>query len=247
VQPNPSPTDEHHAGHCRDERLRKVIDHHRRRPIQRGVHAPQRTPQQPLRLLHNRVTEVHVDVERHALITPAGGTWRKDATPSHEPIPTRTTRESDGIAFGPVVDLSDVMFRMLEPSEVAAAMDFPSAYQWVGTRRIQVRLAGNAVTPPARHHRRRRRSTHRRTGTTGRLNPRPPGRDAHQLQARAATNHKEDTTHRDRPPPRSARRPGLRIARPQGRKDDHRRHSDLRLRPNRPGPNRTDRCLGIEM
>jgi hypothetical protein len=38
----------------------------------------------------------------------------------------RTTRESDGIAFGPVVDLSDVMFRMLEPSEVAAAMDFPS-------------------------------------------------------------------------------------------------------------------------
>ena len=88
-------------------------------------------------------------VERHALITPAGGTWRKDATPSHEPIPTRTTRESDGIAFGPVVDLSDVMFRMLEPSEVAAAMDFPSGYQWVGTRRIQVRLAGNAVTPPA--------------------------------------------------------------------------------------------------
>ena len=88
-------------------------------------------------------------VERHALITPAGGTWRKDATPSHEPIPTRTTRESDGIAFGPVVDLSDVMFRMLEPCEVAAAMDFPSGYQWVGTRRIQVRLAGNAVTPPA--------------------------------------------------------------------------------------------------
>jgi hypothetical protein len=26
------------------------------------------------------------------------------------------------------------MVRMLEPSEVAAAMDFPSAYQWIGTR-----------------------------------------------------------------------------------------------------------------
>jgi DNA (cytosine-5)-methyltransferase 1 len=78
-------------------------------------------------------------VERHPLITPAGGTWRKQATPAHEPVPTRPTRESDGIAFGPVVDLSDIRFRMLEPSEVAAAMDFPSAHQWIGTRRIQVR------------------------------------------------------------------------------------------------------------
>ena len=45
------------------------------------------------------------------------------------------------------------------------------------------------------------------------------------------------------PPPRSPRRPDLRIARPQGRNDDHRRHGDLRLRPNRPGPNRTERSL----
>ena len=35
----------------------------------------------------------------------------------------------------------------------------------------------------------------------------------------------------------------LRIARPQGRDDDHRRHGDLRLRPNRPGPSRTERGL----
>ena len=41
------------------------------------------------------------------------------------------------------------------------------------------------------------------------------------------------------PPPRGPRRPDLRIARPQGRDDDHRRHRDVRLRPNRPGPNRT--------
>ena len=52
--------------------------------------------------------------------------------------------------------------------------------------------------------------------------------------------------HRDRPPPRRARRPDLRIARPQGRDDDHRRNGDVRLRPNRPGPSRTERCLGIE-
>ena len=52
--------------------------------------------------------------------------------------------------------------------------------------------------------------------------------------------------HRDRPPPRCPRRPDLRIARPQGRDDDHRRHGDLRLRPNRPGPSRTERRLEID-
>lgn len=41
------------------------------------------------------------------------------------------------------------MFRMLEPAEISAAMDFPRDYQMVGTRRERVRLAGNAVTPPA--------------------------------------------------------------------------------------------------
>ena len=38
----------------------------------------------------------------------------------------------------------------------------------------------------------------------------------------------------------------LRIARPQGRNDDHRRDGHLRLRPNRPGPSRTERCLEID-
>jgi hypothetical protein len=40
-------------------------------------------------------------------------------------------------------------------------------------------------------------------------------------------------------PPRCARRGDLRIARPQGRHDDHRRDGDIRIRPNRPGPSRT--------
>ena len=52
--------------------------------------------------------------------------------------------------------------------------------------------------------------------------------------------------HRDRSPPRCPRRPDLRIARPQGRDDDHRRHGDVRIRPNRPGPSRTERCLEID-
>ena len=57
-----------------------------------------------------------------------------------------------------------------------------------------------------------------------------------------ARNH-----HRDHPPARCPRRPDLRIARPQGRDDDHRRHGDLRIRPNRPGPSRTERRLEIVM
>ena len=45
--------------------------------------------------------------------------------------------------------------------------------------------------------------------------------------------------HRDHPPAGSSRQRGLRIAGPRGRNDDHRRHGDLRIRPDRPGPNRT--------
>jgi DNA (cytosine-5)-methyltransferase 1 len=88
-------------------------------------------------------------VERHGLITPSGGTWREKATTTAEPIPTRTTRETDGIAIGPAIDINDVRFRMLEPREIVAAMDFPGEYVVLGNRREQVRMAGNAVTPPA--------------------------------------------------------------------------------------------------
>lgn len=45
--------------------------------------------------------------------------------------------------------VDDCLFRMLEPHEVAAGMAFPDEYLWDGNRRERVRLAGNAVTPPA--------------------------------------------------------------------------------------------------
>ncbi|MFI6793633.1 DNA cytosine methyltransferase [Nonomuraea sp. NPDC050383] len=35
------------------------------------------------------------------LMVPAGGTWRDDAVPVTEPMPTRTTRENDGVAIVP--------------------------------------------------------------------------------------------------------------------------------------------------
>lgn len=88
-------------------------------------------------------------VERHALLAPTGGTWRTAPTSSDEPVPTRTTRENDGVAFGPTLSVDDVLFRMLEPREIASAMDFPADYTILGNRREQVRQAGNAVTPPA--------------------------------------------------------------------------------------------------
>lgn len=170
-------------------------------------------------------------VDRHALISPAGGSWNDDARPVADALRALTTRDayalvmrnngskgdggehvtpvdevlrtlttkghqtlltSDGM---PAVDVEgesharsrvrprkytdipgvggirrrgsetyemsradlaraeelvdDCLFRMLEPHEVAAGMAFPENYRWEGNRRERVRMAGNAVTPPA--------------------------------------------------------------------------------------------------
>ncbi|WP_128977253.1 DNA cytosine methyltransferase [Streptomyces roseicoloratus] len=70
--------------------------------------------------------------------------------PAAEPIPTVTTVDRHALLHGAVVDtVEDLGFRMLEPAEYAAAMEFPSDYVWLGNKRERVRLAGNAVTPNA--------------------------------------------------------------------------------------------------
>ena len=86
-------------------------------------------------------------VDRYALVTLRGTNAPKRVT---DPLDTVT---ASGNHHG-LVDVSedDVMacrFRMLEPHEIAAGMSFPTTYRWKGTKREQVRLAGNAVTPPA--------------------------------------------------------------------------------------------------
>ncbi|MFI8528473.1 DNA cytosine methyltransferase [Promicromonospora sukumoe] len=88
-------------------------------------------------------------VDRHALLTPSGGTWNEDARPATEPTRAMTTREAYGLATAdrPAVDLDDVRFRMLEPHEISRAMGFPAEYVMQGNRRERVKLAGNAVTP----------------------------------------------------------------------------------------------------
>lgn len=49
----------------------------------------------------------------------------------------------DGVEFVIV----DVLFRMLKPAELVAAMGFPEAFAWPATQRDTVRLIGNAVSP----------------------------------------------------------------------------------------------------
>ncbi|MCX5158128.1 DNA cytosine methyltransferase [Streptomyces sp. NBC_00264] len=72
------------------------------------------------------------------------------ARPASDPIPTITTVDRHGLLAGGVVTaVEDLGFRMLEPAEYAAAMEFPSNYIWLGNKRERVRMAGNAVTPPA--------------------------------------------------------------------------------------------------
>jgi DNA (cytosine-5)-methyltransferase 1 len=76
------------------------------------------------------------------------------AQPATGPVGTLTTRDRYGLAqldaadFGDF-DLDDVLFRMLEPHEIARAMAFEDDYKIAAkSKRIKVRLYGNAVTPP---------------------------------------------------------------------------------------------------
>ena len=91
----------------------------------------------------------------HGLVVPYYSNGLASSTT--DPLPTVTTVDRHALVTGSArldpdtIDalVDDATFRMLTPEEVAAAMAFPSDYIWSGTRRDKVRLAGNAVTPPA--------------------------------------------------------------------------------------------------
>lgn len=55
-------------------------------------------------LAPNTIARVRAGFKKHAipLLSPAGGTWRDNAVPVDEPMPTRLTRESDGMAVPPI-------------------------------------------------------------------------------------------------------------------------------------------------
>ena len=96
--------------------------------------------------------------DRYALITRHNGSKDPDSaemtTPAVEYLRTLTTTAQQSVLTPGDIDaaeaqVDDCLFRMLEPHEVAAGMAFPADYIWGGTRRERVKLAGNAVTPPA--------------------------------------------------------------------------------------------------
>lgn len=70
------------------------------------------------------------------------------ARPASQPMPTVTSRDTCALVDVEKV-IDDCGFRMLEPHEIAAAMAFPAGYIPSHlAKKAQVRLAGNAVTPP---------------------------------------------------------------------------------------------------
>ena len=64
-----------------------------------------------------------------------------------EPVGAVTATDRWALA-SPAVSVEDVLFRMLEPGEIGAAMAFAATYQVLGSKRERVRQYGNAVTPP---------------------------------------------------------------------------------------------------
>jgi DNA (cytosine-5)-methyltransferase 1 len=67
-------------------------------------------------------------------------------------LPTQTTVQGDALLSTlhevTAADVDDCLFRMLFPAEIQAGMAFPDTYVVLGNKREQVRLLGNAVTPP---------------------------------------------------------------------------------------------------
>lgn len=55
---------------------------------------------------------------------------------------------AEPVSVGPI-NVDDCLFRMLSPHEIMLGMAFPDEYLLLGNKREKVRMAGNAVTPPA--------------------------------------------------------------------------------------------------
>lgn len=76
----------------------------------------------------------------------------EEATPATRPVGALTTRDRYGLADyagGGSIAVDDVLFRMLQPHEIARAMAFDASYLVPAkTKEIKVKLYGNAVTPP---------------------------------------------------------------------------------------------------
>ncbi|GHO56714.1 DNA cytosine methyltransferase [Ktedonobacter robiniae] len=93
-----------------------------------------------------------------SLIVPPARSWlmtyynNGQLVPLQEAAPTVTTLARHALvtshSSAEKIAVEDCGFRMLAPQEIQAAMAFPKGYILTGTRREQVKMLGNAVTPP---------------------------------------------------------------------------------------------------
>ncbi|MEC3995183.1 DNA cytosine methyltransferase [Actinacidiphila sp. DG2A-62] len=81
----------------------------------------------------------------HLLVPYYGNGRARELT---EPIGALPTRDRYALVKAAVdFNIDDVLFRMLQPHEIARAMAFRAGYKIMGSKRHQVRQLGNAVTP----------------------------------------------------------------------------------------------------
>ncbi|ARC56020.1 hypothetical protein AS850_02895 [Frondihabitans sp. 762G35] len=98
------------------------------------------------------IDTVSANGNHHALVMRNQSGGAEMTTPVVEELRTLTTRGDQSLMSpaAPVsLDVDDVEFRMLTPDEIKQGMAFAADYLLLGNKREQVRLAGNAVTPPA--------------------------------------------------------------------------------------------------
>lgn len=100
-----------------------------------------------MRELHEAIPTISTH-DRFAMITTLrGANAPKDVG---QPLDTFAANGNHhGLTEWTIPDIEDCLFRMLEPHEIKRGMAFPSDYVMLGNKRVQVKLAGNAVTPPA--------------------------------------------------------------------------------------------------
>ncbi|MET8985910.1 DNA cytosine methyltransferase [Nonomuraea wenchangensis] len=96
---------------------------------------------------HHGLVTPGAQIDWETLLVPYYGNG--NARPASEPIGALSTRDRYAVVNGLAqIDLDDVLFRMLEPHEIGAAMAFAQDYVVLGNKREKVRQYGNAVTPP---------------------------------------------------------------------------------------------------
>ncbi|MCZ4066489.1 DNA cytosine methyltransferase [Microbacterium sp. H37-C3] len=97
------------------------------------------------------IDTVSAEGNHHALLMRNNHGGAEMTTPVDEPMRTLTTGGHQSLleALPPIsLDVDDAGFRMLEPHEIQRGMGFAADYVLLGTKREQVKQAGNAVTPP---------------------------------------------------------------------------------------------------